>query len=58
MTNTAGTFDRLVRSDEGATMVEYAVMLALIALVCFAAVQVVGVNTNSLFGNADLRNAL
>ena len=46
------------RKDDGATMVEYGLMLALIALVCFAVVQTVGVNLNTVFDNADLKNAL
>ena len=33
---------RFLRSDDGATAVEYAVMLALIILVCFGAVILVG----------------
>ena len=35
--------------DDGATMVEYCLMVALIALVCFAAVQFLGGNTNSSY---------
>ena len=33
--------------DDGATMVEYCLMVALIAMVCFAAVTFLGSNTNS-----------
>lgn len=33
--------------DDGATMVEYCLMVALIAIVCFAAVTFLGSNTNS-----------
>ncbi len=33
-------------SEEGPTAVEYAVMLALIILVCFTAVRTIGTNTN------------
>lgn len=36
-------------SEDGATMVEYGLMLAFIALVCFSAVQVLGVNVSGLF---------
>jgi len=32
--------------DEGATMVEYALMVGLIAMVCFLAVQFLGQRTN------------
>ena len=35
--------------DDGATMVEYALMVALIAMVCFAAVQFLGGNTNNSY---------
>ena len=38
--------------DDGATMVEYALMLALIAVVCIAAVALIGTNANIKFGNA------
>lgn len=37
-------------SDEGATAVEYALMLALIAMVVFGAVAFLGQQTNGLFG--------
>ncbi len=35
--------------EEGATMVEYGLIVALIALACIAAVAVVGTNLSSLF---------
>lgn len=35
--------------DDGATMVEYALMVALIAVVCIAAVTLIGRNANSKF---------
>ena len=35
--------------DDGATMVEYCLMVALIALVCVGAVTVLGGNTNNSF---------
>ena len=38
--------ERLVRDDAGATAVEYALMLALIAIVCFVGVQFLGQRTN------------
>ena len=40
-----------VKNDEAATMVEYALMLALIAVVCIAAVVVIGSNANTVFTN-------
>lgn len=42
---------RIERDDEGATMVEYGLMLALIAVVCIAAVTLIGTNAATLFGN-------
>jgi pilus assembly protein Flp/PilA len=41
---------RFIKNDEAATMVEYALMVALIAVVCIAAVTLVGQNTNGTFG--------
>ncbi len=35
------------QGDDGATMVEYALMIALIAIVCFVGVQYLGQSTNS-----------
>ena len=35
------------RDDRGASLVEYALLLALIAVVCFVAVGVLGETTNS-----------
>jgi pilus assembly protein Flp/PilA len=40
---------RLVRSEDGPTAVEYAVMLALILLVCLTAIQTFGTNTKNSF---------
>ena len=37
------------KDEEGATMVEYALMLALIAIVCIVAVTAVGNNANGVF---------
>ena len=38
-----------VRGEEGATMVEYGLMVALIAIVCIVAVTAIGTNLNSVF---------
>ena len=40
-------FDR--KDDEGATMVEYGLMAALIAVVCLAAVALIGTNLDAQF---------
>lgn len=42
---------RFVRNDDAATMVEYALMLSLIAIVCIIAVTAIGNNANTIFGN-------
>ena len=42
---------RFLRSSDGPTAVEYAVMLALIVAVCVAAIKSVGTSTNTAFTN-------
>jgi pilus assembly protein Flp/PilA len=42
---------RFMGDDDGATMVEYALMLALIAVVCITAVGLIGTNANTLFNS-------
>lgn len=44
---------RFVREESGATMVEYAIMLALIAAICIAAIKIVGTKTNTSYENLD-----
>ena len=39
----------MLKSEKGATMVEYALMVALIAVVCAIAVGAVGTNANIMF---------
>lgn len=41
--------DRVGRSDEGATMVEYGLMIALIAIVALVAVEMLGVGVTDIF---------
>lgn len=43
------------KDEEGATMVEYALMLALIAIVCIVAVTLIGTNANNVFDNCAKR---
>ncbi len=38
-----------LKSEDGPTAVEYAVMLALIVIVCLAAIQSIGTNANTTF---------
>ena len=40
---------RLVDSERGASLVEYALLLALIAVVCIVAIGILGGNANSKF---------
>ena len=40
---------KFVTEEEGPTAVEYAVMLALIIIVCLVTIQVLGSNTNKAF---------
>lgn len=43
----------LTRREEGATMVEYGLMIALIAVVCLGVVTALGVNINAMFTAVD-----
>ena len=45
---TAGVF---LRDEQGATMVEYGLMVALIAIVCIAAITTVGTSLDSVFSD-------
>lgn len=49
---------QFVKSEEGPTAVEYAVMLALIIVVCAAAVASVGTAANTTFSNMPLNATL
>ena len=48
---------RFLRDDDGPTAVEYAVMLALIIVVCIAAITTLGSNANGTFSNVALNTA-
>ncbi len=45
-------------TDRGATMVEYGLMMALVALVALLAVTAFGINVNELIDNPALLDAL
>jgi pilus assembly protein Flp/PilA len=47
---------RFLASEDGPTAVEYAVMLALIIIVCLTAIQTIGTNANTTF--TDVANQL
>jgi pilus assembly protein Flp/PilA len=42
-----------VRDEEGAALVEYGILVALIAVVCFLAVQTLGNKINNTFGGIN-----
>jgi pilus assembly protein Flp/PilA len=54
MMNLAKKMQRFLTSEEGPTAVEYAVMLALIIIVCLAAIGTVGTNAKTTFENVGL----
>lgn len=56
MKNFAQSVKRFLVSEDGPTAVEYAVMLALIVIVCLTAIQAIGTNANSKF--ETVRDAL
>lgn len=51
MKNFAKKIQRFLVSEDGPTAVEYAVMLALIVIVCLAAITSIGQNANTTFQN-------
>jgi pilus assembly protein Flp/PilA len=48
---------QFLKKEDGPTAVEYAVMLALIIVVCIAAITTLGSNANQTFGNVALNTA-
>ena len=42
---------KFIQAEDGPTAVEYAIMLALIVIVCIAAVQAIGSAANTTFTN-------
>ncbi len=53
MKNFAASIKRFLVSEDGPTAVEYAVMLALIVIVCLTAIQAVGTNANAKFQQVE-----
>jgi pilus assembly protein Flp/PilA len=49
MKNLSKSVKQFLVSEDGPTAVEYAVMLALIVIVCLTAIQAVGTNTSAKF---------
>ncbi|MCE2792027.1 MAG: Flp family type IVb pilin [Planctomycetota bacterium] len=59
MQNFVSKVSRFLKSEDGPTAVEYAIMLALIVVVCLTAIQAVGTNASATFTDiaADLNDA-
>jgi pilus assembly protein Flp/PilA len=55
--NAKAWWDGLVREEDGATAVEYALMLALIAMAVVVAVTALGLSVNDLFGSVSFEPA-
>jgi pilus assembly protein Flp/PilA len=51
-------FLKFLAAEDGPTAVEYAVMLALIIVVCIGAITTLGQNSNATFNNVALNTAL
>jgi pilus assembly protein Flp/PilA len=58
MTATLQTVRNFVRDEEGASMVEYALLVALIAVVVIVAVTTIGTRANDKLGDPGLAGAL
>lgn len=53
MTSFVTTVKNFLVSEDGPTAVEYAIMLALIVIVCIGAVQSIGQSANTKFSGAN-----
>ena len=49
MKNIISKVQRFLKSEDGPTAVEYAIMLALIVIVCLTAIQAIGDNAKTAF---------
>ena len=49
---------RFLQAEDGPTAVEYAVMLALIVVVCIVSITALGSNANKVFSNVALNTAV
>ena len=47
------TFVRMIKDDEGATLVEYGLIISLIAVVCIATLGALGTQVNAMFGKIN-----
>jgi pilus assembly protein Flp/PilA len=53
MTTLINRIRRFIKNEDGPTAVEYAVMVALIAVAIIVTVQALGENLNTTFGNVS-----
>jgi pilus assembly protein Flp/PilA len=53
--NLLNSVKHFIVSEDGPTAVEYAVMLALIIVVCLTAIQAVGTNASTTFTNVSTK---
>ena len=53
MTKFVNSVKNFLVSEDGPTAVEYAIMLALIVIVCIGAVQSIGTSANAKFNSAN-----
>jgi pilus assembly protein Flp/PilA len=44
---------KLIRDEEGASLAEYGLLLALIAVLCVGAIALLGTSISSMFSNAS-----
>ena len=57
MQNLRNALVSFLKSEDGPTAVEYAVMLALIIVVCITAISTLGSNASNTFANVALNTA-
>jgi pilus assembly protein Flp/PilA len=57
MTKWLARVRRFLQKEEGPTAVEYAVMLALIIVLCIAAISALGSNASNTYSNVSLNAA-
>jgi len=57
MTKWIARVRNFLKAEDGPTAVEYAVMLALIIVVCIAAISSLGSNASNTFNNVSLNTA-
>jgi pilus assembly protein Flp/PilA len=58
MRNLCTAVVQFIEREDGPTAVEYAVMLALIVVVCLGAITTLGQNANGTFNNVALNTAV